>query len=362
MFEKSIIITLSVFFSAVIISSIVVALYPRFIAKKRNDLNAVQAAHLVSVPRLGGITVVSALIIGLILNFDNVLLAKLHQTLLLSIMPIFFVGLSEDLGLLASPRLRILAAAGSGAIFIWLFGEWLPRADFPGLDFAVQWAPFAMALSIFLAVGVSHAFNLIDGLNGLASLTAITAALALATIAHKNELYDHRDVLILLAAATSGFLMLNFPFPKIFLGDSGAYAIGHILSWMSISILWHSDHVTPWAMLLIFFWPVADTLLAITRRITKGYAIFSPDRLHFHQLVMRGVEIIFLGRKQRRISNPLATIIMLPFIVSPMCAGVMLASDRLHAAIAVMLFTFLFVITYATGINIANKMRNRSHR
>ena len=362
MFDQYFFTALIVFTSSLLIGCVMVAFSRRIVKSKRRDLQAVQATHVVPVPRIGGISIVCALVLSLAFKFGDAHVASFSSKLLLSTVPIFFVGLSEDLGLLASPRVRILAAAASGAIFMWLFGEWLPRADFPGLDFAVQWAPFAIVFSIFLTVGVSHAFNLIDGLNGLASLTAISAALALATIANNSELYAHRDVMILLVVAIFGFVVLNFPFPKIFLGDSGAYSIGHMLAWMSISILWHADYVTPWAILLIFFWPVADTILAIARRLVKGRPIAHPDRLHFHQLTMRAVEIIFLRRQNRHISNPLTTVIMLPFIVSPMCAGVMLATDSLYAALSVLLFTFLFIITYATGIIIANKMRNRSHR
>ena len=82
--------------------------------------------------------------------------------LLLSVSPVALIGLSEDWGFHMRPRVRILAAALSGAVFIIVFGEWLPRADFPGLNLAVQWAPFAMLFSIFLTVSISHAFNLID--------------------------------------------------------------------------------------------------------------------------------------------------------------------------------------------------------
>ena len=361
MLDQSIFTGLIVFTSSVLIGSLMIFFSKRIIKNKRHDLQAVQAAHVTPMPRLGGIAIVCALILSLAFQFGDAHQANLSSKLLLSTVPIFFIGLSEDLGLLASPRIRILAAAASGAIFMWLFGEWLPRADFPGLNLAIQWAPFAVMLSIFLTVGVSHAFNLLDGLNGLASLTAISAALALATIANNTGLYAHRDVMILLAVTIFGFVVLNFPFPKIFLGDAGAYSIGHMLAWISISILWHADHVTPWAILLIFFWPVADTILAIARRLVKGRPIAHPDRLHFHQLIMRAVEIIFLGRQQRHISNPLATVIMLPFIITPMCAGVILATNRLYAGIAVLLFTFLFGTAYATGITIANKMRNRRH-
>ena len=107
------------------------------------------------------------------------------MALILSALPVFVVGLAEDLGRLASPRNRLLAAAVSGALFILLMGQWIPRTDIPGLDLAMLWTPFAISLSLFLSVGISHAFNLIDGLNGLAATTAVGVALALSQIAHQ---------------------------------------------------------------------------------------------------------------------------------------------------------------------------------
>jgi hypothetical protein len=110
-------------------------------------------------------------------------------------------------------------------------------------------------------------------------------------------------------------------------------------------------------MLLIFFWPIADTLLAISRRLSLGKPIAHPDRLHFHQLVMRGVEIVLLGRKKRRTANPLATLFTLPFVCAPMIAGVMFALDNVAAALACGLFAVIFVTSYKTGMWIAPKLR-----
>ena len=357
MFDQSIFTGLIVFTSSVLIGSLMIFFSKPMIKNKRHDLQAVQAAHVTPVPRIGGIAIVCALILSLAFQFGDAHQANLSSKLLLSTVPIFFIGLSEDLGLLASPRIRILAAAASGTIFIWLFGEWLPRADFPGLNLAIQWAPFAIVLSIFLTVGISHAFNLIDGLNGLAGSTALAVAFALAAIAHQAGLTDHRDILLIFAAAILGFLVFNFPYGKIFLGDAGAYAIGHLLVWMSVSILWNAPNVTPFAILLIFFGPVADTLLAITRRLSLGKPIAQPDRLHFHQLVMRGVEIVLLGRKKRWIANPLATLFTLPFIFAPIIAGVLLALDHSNAAIACAVFAAMFITSYKTGLWLAPKLR-----
>ena len=323
---------------------------------KRNDIAAVQASHLTPTPRIGGLAIVIALTaVGFISmgsnNWTN------YSLLILSALPVFSVGLAEDLGFSASPRRRLFATGVSGAVFIALLGQWLLKTDIPGLDIIMQWAPFAIAFSVFLAVGISHAFNLIDGLNGLAGLTGIGASLALASIAHQESLTEHRDILIIIGAAIAGFLTLNFPFGKIFLGDAGAYLIGHLLAWMSVSILWNAPNVTPFAMLLIFFWPVADTVLAITRRMSSGKPVAQPDRLHFHQLAMRGVEIVLLGRKKRRIANPIATLFTVPFIFSSMIAGVFLALDRSKAAIACVVFTTIFIAIYKTGMWMAPKLR-----
>lgn len=350
-----------------LISAAIVIFGHRFFEQgRRNDLAAVQSAHVVRAPRIGGVAVVASFALGTLLWPSDADSGLNHVHLLVSLTPVLIVGLAEDLGFFASPRLRLIAAAVSGALFIALVSQWLPRAGVPGLNTAMQWAPFAIGFSIFLAVGISHAFNLIDGLNGLAGFTAVAAAIALAVIAQQAGLVGHRDALVLLGAAILGFLVLNFPLGTIFLGDAGAYVIGHVMVWTAISIVWNSPQITPWAMLLIFFWPVADTLLAIYRRAHLGRPISHPDRLHFHQLVMRAVEIKFFGRKKRRLTNPLATMITLPLALAPMVAGIALATHAKAAAFACLGFAVLFAATYRAGMQWAGKMaarpRNRHHR
>jgi UDP-GlcNAc:undecaprenyl-phosphate GlcNAc-1-phosphate transferase len=326
----------------------------------RNDTTAVQAAHTRPTPRIGGLAIVLGLVVtSLIILISDTL--SVHVVLIFSALPVFVVGLAEDLGRLASPRIRLLAAAVSGALFIILIGQWISKTDIPVLDLAMLWTPFAISLSLFLSVGISHAFNLIDGLNGLAAITAMGVALALSLIAHQAGLFEHSKFLLILTAAIAGFLVLNFPFGRIFLGDAGAYVLGHLLVWASISILWNAPNVTPLAVLLIFLWPIADTIMAILRRYSSGKPITQPDRLHFHQLAMRAVEIVLLGRSNRKLANPLATILTLPFVILPMIAGVFFADDPSKAAIACAFFGVTFFITYKVGMWLAPKLR-RSYR
>ena len=222
----------------------------------RNDLAAVQAVHSVSAPRTGGVAIIIALVAGLMSWTDETSNVIEHSKFVITIVPVFLVGLSEDLGYFISPKLRLLAASISGILFVLLFNQWIPRSNLPVLDAMLVWSPFAIALSVFVAVAIGHAFNLIDGLNGLSAFIGIATALSLAVIADATALLAHRNMLILIAAAITAFLIFNFPFGLIFLGDAGAYAIGHSLVWISISIIWSSD-VTPWAIFLLFFWQVS---------------------------------------------------------------------------------------------------------
>ncbi|MDA9074622.1 glycosyltransferase [Amylibacter sp.] len=313
---------------------------------KRNDTDAIQASHSTPVSRLGGLSIIIALVFAALPIIDSTSSWPNYWLLLLSTFPVFVVGFCEDLGYFSSPRIRLLAAVLSGVSFICLFGFWLTRTDIPGLDLVIRWAPIGIGFSLFLATGINHAFNLIDGLNGLSSFTSIGIALSLAVISHQVELFQYQDFLIILSAAIAGFVVLNFPFGKIFLGDGGAYAIGHILVWVSISILYAAPSVTPLSILLIFFFPIVDTLIAIVRRIYLGEPILRPDRLHFHQLIMRGVEILFLGRNRLHIANPLATLLTLPFAFTPMIVGVLVAFDRSQAAIACLFFFVFYAIIY----------------
>ena len=148
---------------------------------------------------------------------------------------------------------------------------------------------------MFATVGVVNAFNLIDGINGLSSYVSISIAISLSIVAFHVGNLQFTIFLALLSAAILGFMTLNFPFGKIFLGDGGAYALGHLLVWSAILLLNQAKEINAFAILLIFFWPVADTGLAIWRRWKSGNPADRPDRLHFHQLTMRFLEIRFLA-------------------------------------------------------------------
>ena len=131
-------------------------------------------------------------------------------------LPIFAVGIAEDLGFSMSPNRRLLAAILSGVLVIIIFHVWITRVGILGFDNIISIAPFGIAFTIFATTGVVNAFNLIDGLNGLSSYVSISIAIALSIIAFETNNLQAVRLLFLLSAAVIGFMILNFPFENFY--------------------------------------------------------------------------------------------------------------------------------------------------
>ena len=336
--------TVSVFCSALILVS---KSYHIKLTAKGHGNQAVQSAHKNPTPRIGGLAILIAFAIA-----SCFLDSSLTQTALylqVAMLPVFIGGIGEDTGFNISPFIRLILSFVTALVAGLLLDQWVSRIGIPGLDLIVATTFTAAILTIVVAGGFSHAFNLIDGLNGLALGVAIMMAVSLAMIG-----YLKADDLILslasiLAASCLGLFLFNFPFGKLFLGDAGAYSIGHILMWLAVMLINRHADIAPFALLLIFFWPIADMLLSIYRRTRAGKPISAPDRLHFHQLVMRGLEITIIGRHRRHLANPLATLIILPLASIPMILGVLSYNSDKRAAVAFIVAILIFIFAYRLG-------------
>jgi len=337
---------------------------------RRGDMDeaAVQSAHSGFVPRVGGLAIyISILVLIPLLSFGFIPLSVMFDLdaeqlalLIISAAPVFSVGLAEDLGYEMSPKARLIASAASSFFAILLFKVWLESLGIPGVDMLLMFAPFGILFTIFATVGVVNAFNLIDGLNGLSSYVTVSVAVSLSVIAFHAGNIPISIFLVLMVAAVLGFMVLNFPLGKIFLGDSGAYTLGHLLVWSAIILINSVTEISAFAILLVFFWPVADTGLAIWRRWKLGNPTDRPDRLHFHQLAMRFLEIRFLGRDRREIANPVATLTLIPLISAPQVMGVLFWDNFKASVVSTAGMGLLFVLTYLVGIAAAKRGRAKN--
>ncbi len=346
------------FFASVLTCLLLVGIAPSLTFHKAalKDVRARQASHVRPTPRLGGVSLaVSAL--AFITLFEWGRFSDPSLLILGSALPIFLVGLKEDVFRNVSSRARYGAAILSGLLAWWLLGVWIDRAEPHWFTALLAFAPLGVAITVFTTASYSHAFNLIDGLNGLCGGTSILIAGGLIAVALQSGQGHLVPLLLLMITGIAGFLLCNYPLGKIFLGDAGAYSIGHILSWAGVVLIANSTQVSAWAIMLIFFWPLADTLFAITRRLSSGASIDTPDRMHFHQLVMRALQLTLLGRNRREIANPLATLVMLPFIGVTVLLGVLFWNDSRAAVLGLIGCGAAFVLGHAGLRRLARRHR-----
>ena len=191
------------------------------------DEMAVQSSHKGFVPRAGGLAVyisilglIPVLTFGFIPSGDCFWSENQRDNIFNSFCRAhIFCRNSRRFGYAMSPKRRLLASAVSSFIVIVTFKVWISNLGLPGIDHLLLFAPFGITFTIFATVGVVNAFNLIDGLNGLAGYITISTAISISYIAFQVGNDQITIFLALISAAVLGFLVLNFPFGKIFLGD-----------------------------------------------------------------------------------------------------------------------------------------------
>lgn len=323
----------------------------------RDDTTAVQAAHESPTSRFGGVAIFMTVAIFLLYEQTDTVSPLLQ--IFICALPVILIGTIEDAGWGVKPRWRLLGAAAGSVMFMTLTGAVIDRTGFLPLNYIFEFQIIALLVTVFALVGATHSFNLLDGLNGLCGLNSVVIGLALVVISEKAGHAYFGQSLIPVLIALAGFLILNFPRGALFLGDAGATGLGFLLACFAVEILKVQTELSPWALLLVFFWPIADTLWTITRRLIRRSSTARPDRMHFHQVMMRSFEILVLGRRDRAISNPIATLILLPLFTAPTLAGIFLWNQNEIAFFATAVFAGLFVASYQV-IVLCAKNRRRS--
>lgn len=348
-----------------VVASLIVATKPFHIhvTAKGHAGSARQSSHQLPTPRIGGISLISGYLAGLFIlppeAFD------IAMILGISAIPVFLGGLGEDTGFDISPKKRLLLSFVSAGVAIAMSGMWITDTGLSALGFLTYTPALAIVFTIVLTGGISHAVNLIDGLNDLAMGVSMLISLGLAGLAYSVGDTSVGAVAVLVTAVIGALLVFNYPWGKIFLGDAGAYSIGHVLTWIGIVLLARNPEIAPFAVLLMFFWPVTDMLFAIARRLLAGRPVDRPDRLHFHQLVMRCIELVVLGRKRRSLSNPLATLLVVPIAGLPILVTQGLWWDNALSAMVFGAFCLGYVVLYSCAFVIARRFarvgRRRPH-
>lgn len=255
--------------------------------------------HRGEIPRLGGVGVFVASAVGLSVAFAlygaDVLgtWATGLPIVLGGAAAVHFLGLFDDLYDIRA-RYKLLAQIAI-ALCVYFAGIRVTTISLPFVGITPLSPAVGMLFTVLWLVGITNAFNLIDGLDGLASGAAMFALTTMFVVASINGQDGAALVTIILAGATLGFLVYNFPPASIFLGDSGSLFIGFMLAGVGLLSSQKSQTVVAVAIPVVSLGlPVLDTSLSILRRFLRGQPIFSADRGHIHH------RLLMLGHSPRR--------------------------------------------------------------
>ncbi|MBI4541918.1 MAG: undecaprenyl/decaprenyl-phosphate alpha-N-acetylglucosaminyl 1-phosphate transferase [Gemmatimonadetes bacterium] len=169
-----------------------------------------------------------------------------------------------------------LFLGGVRASTVWLPFGIVELGDVLGLTFTVIWI-----------VGITNAFNLLDGIDGAAAGAAVFALLAMFVTSVSLGQPMVALLAVALAGATLGFLPRNFPPARIYLGDAGSLFLGFSLAILAIRGATKGPAIVAIAIPVVAFAvPVLDTLIAVVRRAARGVPLFTGDREHLHHRLL----------------------------------------------------------------------------
>jgi UDP-GlcNAc:undecaprenyl-phosphate/decaprenyl-phosphate GlcNAc-1-phosphate transferase len=247
--------------------------------------------------------------------------------------------------------------SASVAFLLFGFGFGIGRIGISSIDVIIAIPVISFVFTVLVSGGICHATNLIDGLHGLAIGVSVVMLLGLASISISVNDVAMARICLGGVACLLGLLVFNFPLGKVFLGDAGAYSIGHVIAWIGVLIIARNPSVAPFSVLLVFFWPLTEMAFAIVRRKLNGKALSSPDRLHFHQLIMRGLELMPFTRKRRYFSNPAASLHIVGLSSAPVFVAQNLSQENAPAFFAFIGLAVLFVGSYLSGKRLLTYLR-----
>lgn len=254
--------------------------------------------HKEVVSTLGGIGIFAAFVISFSI-WGNAANLETYPFFIAGLFMLFLIGIQDDILTISANRKLIIQILAATEIVL---AGGLVLTDFGGL-FGIYQVPWFLgaAVTILAFVALINAYNLIDGIDGLAGGIGLVVSSILGIWFWHTGFIALSVLSFALAGALVGFLVYNVHPAKIFMGDTGSMAVGFILSYLVVQFLisnssitesgWYIENAPVFAISLLII-PIVDTLRVFILRIASGKSPFSADRNHtHHQLLDAGMPV-----------------------------------------------------------------------
>jgi Fuc2NAc and GlcNAc transferase len=281
-----------IFLIALILAAALTGLLRRYaLASSLMDIPNARSSHKLPTPRGGGLSIVIVFLLGLpVLSGMGVLAPEAMWAMFGAGAWVALVGFLDDHGHIPA-RWRLLAHfIGAAWGLYWLGG--LPPLAFslPGSGLGIHsidlgW--LGQVMGMFYLVWLLNLYNFMDGIDGLASIEAITVCLGGALLYMSgSETVGQWVAPVLLAMTVAGFLFWNFPPARIFMGDAGSGFLGIVLGLFSIQAAWIAPQFL-WSWLILLGVFIVDATWTLARRFFRGEKVYEAHRSHAYQYASR---------------------------------------------------------------------------
>src|SRR5829696_6280760 len=246
--------------------------------------------HKGAIPRIGGLAIVAGILVptAILIDLDGPYLGIFLGTFLVAAL-----GLFDDLKGV-TPSVKLAGVTAIALVPVVGFDVRFDHVTLPGIgDHDLGWA--AYPLTILWITFLANLVNLIDGMDSLAAGIVAIAAAAFAILSASFGRMDAAVLSAVVCGSTFAFLYHNYHPAKIFMGDSGALALGFLLATLAVDgVLKTAAAITLVAPLLVLAVPILDTSFVVLKRLKYGRAPWRADHNHFYHRFMR------IGFSQRR--------------------------------------------------------------
>jgi UDP-GlcNAc:undecaprenyl-phosphate GlcNAc-1-phosphate transferase len=246
--------------------------------------------HTTPIPRIGGLAIVIAILVPALIFVD---LDGPYPGILIGTACVALVGLVDDTrGLRPGPKLLAVLALALIPVLGWHLK--MDHLSVPVIGSVnLGWASYP--LTILWIAFLANLVNLIDGMDGLAAGIVAIAAGAFALLAVSFARVEAAALAAIVCGATLAFLRHNYHPAKIFMGDSGALALGYLLAAIAVQgVLKTAATIALAGPLLVMAVPLLDTSFVVLKRLKYRRAPWGADQNHFYHRFMR------IGFSQRR--------------------------------------------------------------
>ena len=268
-------------FSVIFFTSLFLTELIRRYSLKKNLLDRPneRSSHSISTPRGGGLAIVVCFLA--VVGFSDLLSTDIVFAFIGAGSLVAVIGFWDDQGHIAA-RWRLLSHFIAA---IWVL-YWLGSVpEFQVLDFQVNLGWFGFIIAAFVLVWLLNLFNFMDGIDGIAASETIFVACAGAYFSWFNGLENLTYISLVLALSTMGFLILNWPLAKIFMGDVGSGFLGLMLGIIAYANIIKGVSVWVWVVLLAVF--LVDSGVTLLRRIMNGDKWYEAHCSHAYQHAAR---------------------------------------------------------------------------